>query len=127
MEALLGEVANASQELLLLAELRFREAVDALLRCSTTAVQPGELFPLFPEHTQPWANRKLHARQHWGIHPPLTDLHTLIERLDQSGNGHSRATENGTSSMHDSMAAAARQCVANYLLEVSQTTVTPNL
>ena len=101
------------------AELRFREAVDALLRCSTTAVQPGELFPLFPEYTQPWADRKLHARQHWGIHPPLTDLHILIERLDQSGSSPSKASENGNLSMHDSVAAAARQCVANYLLEVS--------
>ncbi len=109
---------RSSKKLLLFAELRFREAVDALLRCSTTAVQPGELFPLFPEYTQPWANRKLHARQHWGIHPPLTNLHTLIERLDQSGDNHSGATENGNSSVQDRMAAAARQCVADYLLEV---------
>ena len=100
------------------AELRFREAVSALLRCSTTAVQPGELFPLFPEHTQPWASRKTHARQHWGIHPPLTDLPTLIERLEHSQNSLGGAAENGNSSMAHRMEAAARQCVAEYLLEV---------
>ena len=102
----------------MLAELRFREAIDALLRCSTTTVQPGELFPLFPEYTQPWANRKLHARQHWGIHLPLTDLHTLIERLDQSESRHSGAVENGNANVQHHVAAAARQCVADYLLEV---------
>ena len=104
---------------MLSAELRFREAVDALLRCSTTTFQPGELFPLFPQYTQPWAARKLHARAHWGICPPLTDLHTLIERLEQSeSDGQHKLSENGDAGVQHRMAAAARQCVADYLLEV---------
>ena len=92
--------------------------MDVLLRCSTSTVQPGELFPLFPEHTRPWAGRKLHARQHWGLHPPLADLETLIDRLDRSDNSYSSAQENGNASVKHRMAAAARQCVADYLLEV---------
>ena len=100
------------------AELRFREAVDVLLRCSTSTVQPGELFPLFPEHTRPWAGCKLQARQHWGLHPPLADLETLIDRLNHSKNSYSSARENGNTSVKRRMAAAARQCVADYLLEV---------
>ena len=89
-----------------------------LLRCSTSTVQPGELFPLFPEHTRPWAGRKLHARQHWGLQPPLADLETLIDRMDRSENSRGSAQENGNASVKHRMAAAARQCVADYLLEV---------
>lgn len=100
------------------AELRFREAIDALLRCSTNTVQPGELFPLFPEETRPWAGRKLHASQHWGIHPPLKDLRTLIARLDKPEAGLRRPAENGDAGVQQRVAAAARQCVADYLLEV---------
>ena len=94
--------------------------MDALLRCSTSTVQPGELFPLFPEHTGPWAGRKLHVRQHWGIHPPLADLETLIDRLEQPEHSYGSARENGNASMKHRMAAAARQCVADYLLEVGK-------
>jgi hypothetical protein len=36
------------------AELRFWEAMDALLRCSPATVQPAELFPLFPDVMRPW-------------------------------------------------------------------------
>ena len=92
--------------------------MDVLLRCSTSTVQPGELFPLFPEHTRPWAGRKLHARQHWGLRPPLADLETLIDRLDHSENSYGSAHENGNVSVKHRMAAAARQCIADYLLEV---------
>lgn len=36
------------------ADCLFEEAAEALERCSPDAFQPVELFPLFPEHTQPW-------------------------------------------------------------------------
>ncbi len=102
------------------AELRFREAMDALQHCSTLVVQPAELFPLFPEETQPWAAAVEHApsRPRWGLHPPLTDLRSLVRRR-MAADAAAEPIENGAGDdAKRRLADAARQCVADYLLEV---------
>ncbi len=102
------------------AELRFREAMDALQHCSTLVVQPAELFPLFPEETRPWAQAagRAPSRPRWGLHPPLTDLRSLV-RQRLAADAAAEPLQNGAGEDAERrLAAAARQCVADYLLEV---------
>ena len=64
--------AEAQTGLLLLQELRWEEAMSALTR--TTAMQPTELFPLFPTWTQRWRSL-VTTLPHYDIIPlPITPL-----------------------------------------------------
>ena len=94
--------------------------MDALQHCSTLVVQPAELFPLFPEETQPWAAaaKRVPSRPHWELHPPLTDLRSLVRRR-MAADAAAEPLENGACADEERrLADAARQCVADYLLEV---------
>lgn len=56
------------------AELRFREAMGALLRCSPATVQPAELLQLFPDvalalDRPPTPPRAPHTPSSNGVHP----------------------------------------------------------
>ncbi|BDA48080.1 Transforming growth factor-beta receptor-associated protein [Coccomyxa sp. Obi] len=117
-----AEVAFAEAAFMLMQELRFREAMDALQHCSTLVVQPAELFPLFPEETQPWAAvaDRAPSRPRWGLHPPLIDLRSLV-RQRMAADAAAEPLENGAGDdAEQRLADAARQCVADYLLEVRQ-------
>lgn len=110
--------------MLLRAELRFREAMEALQRCSTLVVQPAELFPLFPDETEPWAAAAGSAappRPRWGLHRPLTDLRALVRRrlAADAAAADGAPLENGSGAdIERRLVAAAQKCVADYLLEV---------
>lgn len=87
-------------------ELRFREAMAALLRCSATLFQPLELFPLFPTVTQAWAGL-LPSKQYWGLHEPLPPLRSLVrDRLGEGPQALSALLE-------------CQRAVADYLLRVT--------
>jgi hypothetical protein len=100
------------------AELRFAEAMKALQHCSTLVMQPAELFALFPEPTRPWAGL-VHAKPFWGLHPPLTDLRSLVEsRLHSACADSEHMANGGAADLRQRLVLAAEQCVAEYLLEV---------
>lgn len=87
--------------------MRFSEATAALLHCNRTAFQPAELFPLFPLYSAPWAGR-LPQQRHWGLHPPLPDLHALATRCGAGRDGYD---------VEGAVLGATRCCV-DYLMQV---------
>lgn len=99
--------------------------MDALQHCSTLVVQPAELFPLFPDETRPWAGAadRTPSRPRWGLHPPLADLRSIV-RQRLAADAAAEPLENGAGEdVERQLAAAARQCVAEYLLEVPLTSL----
>lgn len=106
--------------------------MDALLHCSTTVMQPAQLFPLFPELTRPWAQH-VPGRPPWAAlnHPPLTNLRSLVARRLRLASSHAglagladndedEGLVNGNGSGDDlqrRLVLAAQQCIAEYLLE----------
>jgi len=84
-----------------LADLRFADALANLLSCP--AVQPCELFPLFPEYTSKWLPQ-VPKTTNWGLRPPLVDLSSLVREGGVGGNAAEAARER-----------EAKQFVANYL------------
>ena len=82
-----------------LADLRFADALANLLSCP--AVQPCELFPLFPEYTSKWLP-KVPKTTNWGLRPPLVGLNSLVREGGAGANAAEAARE-------------AKQFVANYL------------
>eukprot|EP00884_Botryococcus_braunii_P004337 jgi/Botrbrau1/13904/Bobra.0017s0011.1 len=100
-----ADSAFAQAAFLLLHELRFTEAMAAFLRCSLTLFQPLELFPLFPEVTEPWVGL-LPSKQYWGLHEPLVPLPSLVR--NRLGDG-----SHATAMLHES-----QHAVAEYLLRV---------
>ncbi|KAK9839815.1 hypothetical protein WJX81_003522 [Elliptochloris bilobata] len=87
-------IAFAEGAFLLLHELHFQEAMDALRRCSPTPVQPAALFPLFPGAAAPWATAAP-APHLWGLHAPLPELRSLISRR-RGGGGNRAAAVHGS-------------------------------
>ena len=84
-----------------------------LLRCSLSLFQPVELFPLFPEVTAPWVDH-IPSKQYWGLHAPLSPLHTLLAREPQD---HTRTL----------LEQDAMQAISEYLLQACALACTPHL
>lgn len=88
-----------------LANLQFADALANLLSCP--AVEPCELFPLFPQYTSKWLPQ-VPKKAYWGLHPPLVDLKSLLAR----GAGAAAAREDGEAARQER---EAKRFVANYL------------
>jgi Vacuolar sorting protein 39 domain 2 len=73
-----AEEAYAQTAVLLMHEGRFLEALVALEHCSPTAFQPAELFPLFPQYTEPWETHL--SPLHWSLSGPLEALEKMINK-----------------------------------------------
>ena len=90
-----------------LADLRFADALANLLSCP--AVQPCELFPLFPEYTSKWLPL-VPKTENWGLRPPLVDLSSLVR-----GAGAGAGAGAGGDAAEVAREREAKQFVANYL------------
>ncbi|XP_024522989.1 transforming growth factor-beta receptor-associated protein 1 homolog [Selaginella moellendorffii] len=69
-------MVHAEAGFLLLADLRFEEAIDHFLR--SDIVEPTELFPFFPSLTSRWRNM-VPRKRYWGLHAPPQPIRTVIE------------------------------------------------
>lgn len=81
-----------------------------LPRCSLSLFQPMELFPLFPTVTAPWADQ-LPRKQHWGLHPALPPLDSLLAHEAQQ-------------QAQTLLEQEAMQSIAEYLLQVNSLSTT---
>ena len=61
---------------------------------------------------------RLHAKEHMGLHEPLTDLRALVQQR-LSCSAEDMPHQNGSASLEQRLVLAAQQCVAEFLLDVS--------
>lgn len=77
-----------------------------LEQCGPDALQPAQLFPLFPTYTAPWAQQAPSHKPYWALHAPLHSLETLISRKLGGGAG---SRHRHQQQQHGDAASASRQ------------------